>query len=175
MFSTGLRNRFSLFALLAFCCVPLSSIHAKYHDPYQQWLNEDVHWIISNQERAEFLKLSTDQQRDEFVVAFWNHHNPAGSAANSFKTEHYRRLAFANEHFAATIPGWETDRGHVYIVYGPPDSIERSNKEANADYPSEVWHYRHLTGANQAMTIRFSDTCRCGEFKKVDSEEKTVE
>ncbi|HEY1463199.1 MAG TPA: GWxTD domain-containing protein [Terriglobales bacterium] len=82
-------------------------------------MNEDVHWIISNQERSEFLKLSTDQQRDEFVVAFWNNHNPVGAPENSFKSEHYRRLAYANQHFAANRPGWETDRGHVYVVYGP--------------------------------------------------------
>jgi hypothetical protein len=92
MFSTGLRNRFALFLLLTLCSIPLTS-RVKQQDPYQKWLNEDVRWIINNRERAEFLKLSTDQQRDRFVVAFWNHHNPVGAAENSFKTEHYRRLA----------------------------------------------------------------------------------
>lgn len=163
---TGPRIYFTLFVLLAVCSVSLSSIHAKSQDPYQQWLNEDVRWIISNQERAEFLKLSTDQQRDEFVVAFWNHHNPAGTSENSFKAEHYRRLAYTNQHFAAGLPGWETDRGRIYIVYGPPDSIERSNdKASNSDYPYQIWHYGHVHG--KEMTVRFADTCWCGDFKEV--------
>jgi GWxTD domain-containing protein len=109
------------------------------------------------------MKLSTDQQRDEFVVAFWNHHNPAGAPENSFKAEHYRRLAYANDHFAATLPGWETDRGHVYVVYGPPDSIDR-NETNNSGYPYQIWHYRNVQSENKELTVRFVDTCRCGNF-----------
>lgn len=167
MFSTGLCNRFALCLVLVLCGIPLSS-NAKQQDPYQKWLNEDVRWIISSQERVEFLKLSTDQERDEFVVAFWNHHNPVGAAENSFKTEHYRRLAYANQHFAANLPGWETDRGHVYIVYGPPDSIDH-NEANDSGYPYQIWHYRNIEGRNQKMTVRFVDTCRCGEYIRKDN------
>lgn len=99
------------------------------------------------------------------MVAFWNNHNPVGAPENSFKSEHYRRLAYANQHFAANRPGWETDRGHVYVVYGPPDSIDRFNGEANnSGYPYQIWHYRHVAGENQGMTVRFVDTCQCGDF-----------
>ena len=173
MFSTGLRNSFCLFLLFAFCSLLLSSVQAEQQNPYQKWLNEDVRWIISSQERADFLKLSTDQQRDEFVVAFWNRHNPAGTPANSFKMEHYRRLAFTNQHFAANLPGSETDRGRVYIVYGPPDSIDSSSGEAsNSGYPYQIWHYRDVQGKNKEMTVRFVDNCRCGDFKEVDQSQK---
>jgi len=87
---------------------------------YKKWLNEDVVWIISRQERIDFSNLSTDEQRDEFVVAFWECRNPTpGSTENKFKEEHYRRLAYANTHFAAGVPGWATDRGRRYILYGP--------------------------------------------------------
>jgi GWxTD domain-containing protein len=87
------------------------------HDPnvneeYKKWLREDVVYIISDQDRADFKKLASDQQRDDFVVAFWESKNPKpGSARNAYKEEHYRRLAYANQHFAAEIPGWRTDRG----------------------------------------------------------------
>jgi len=88
---------------------------------YKKWLEEDVAWIITGQERADFVKLSTDKQRDEFVVAFWERRNPRpGSSENKFKEQHYRRLAYANTHFAAGVPGWKTDRGRMYILYGPP-------------------------------------------------------
>jgi GWxTD domain-containing protein len=87
---------------------------------YAKRLDEDVVWIISKQERIDFEKLSTDRQRDEFVVAFWERRNPSpGSTENKFKEEHYRRLAYANTHFAAGVPGWKTDRGRRYILYGP--------------------------------------------------------
>ena len=87
---------------------------------YKKWLSEDVRWIITDQERADFKRLSTDKQRDDFVVAFWERRNPIpGSSENKFKEEHYRRLAYANTHFAAGVPGWKTDRGRRYILYGP--------------------------------------------------------
>ena len=95
------------------------------HKEYQRWLDEEVRWIITPEERAAFLRLSKDEDRDQFVVAFWLRRDPTpGTAENEFKEEHYRRLAYANEHFAYEIPGWKTDRGRVYIVYGPPSDIK---------------------------------------------------
>ena len=92
---------------------------------YRKWLDEDVHWIITDQERSDFQKLSTDKQRDDFVVAFWEHRNPnPGSPTNKFKEEHYRRLAYANTHFAAGVPGWKTDGGRTYILYGTKPASE---------------------------------------------------
>jgi len=81
--------------------------------------------MITGQERADFVKLSTDKQRDEFVVVFWERHNPTpGSSQNQFKEQHYRRLACANTHFAASMPGWKTDRRRMYIPYGAPVSAK---------------------------------------------------
>jgi GWxTD domain-containing protein len=131
---------------------------------YQKWLNEDVRWIMTSQERAQFTQLPTDQARDRFVVKFWEHRNPApGSRVNAFKTEHYRRLAFANQHFAARLPGWETDRGRIYILYGPPDAIARHP----GAIPDEVWSYRRLNG-NENVTFRFVDRCLCGDYSLID-------
>jgi GWxTD domain-containing protein len=130
--------------------------------PYEKWLDEDVSWIMTGIERAEYLKLKTDRQRDLFIEAFWERRNPEpGSKENRFKEQHYRRLAYANTHFAATVPGWKTDRGHIYIVYGPPEEIDSA---PDGSRPSQVWRYR-LEG--ESIAFRFVDSCACGDYKLV--------
>ena len=92
---------------------------------YKKWLDEDVRWIITDEERAAFKQLSNDDERDQFIEQFWLRRDPTpDTAENEYKEEHHRRIAYANEHFASGIPGWKTDRGRIYIVYGPPDEIE---------------------------------------------------
>lgn len=145
---------------------------------YQKWLDEDVRYIITDQERAEFAKLSSDQRRDAFVVAFWEHRNPnPGAEENIFKEEHYRRLAYANIHFAANVTGYKTDRGRIYIMYGPPTSVDRHYSAAGSEkasdlvgahaipYDWELWRYRYIEGIGQDIAIKFVDTCGCGQFQ----------
>src|SRR5215813_8201401 len=92
---------------------------------YKKWLDEDVAWIISDEERKAFKQLSNDEERDQFIEAFWQRRDPTpDTEENEFKEEHYRRIAYANEHFAAGIPGWKTDRGRIYISFGPADEVE---------------------------------------------------
>ncbi|HUZ05538.1 MAG TPA: GWxTD domain-containing protein, partial [Acidobacteriaceae bacterium] len=144
---------------------------------YKKWLNQDVRWIITDQERKAFLSLSNDEERDNFIEQFWRRRNPdPESPDNSYKEEYYRRIAYANEHFPAGKPGWETDRGHMYIAYGKPDSIEshpsggaynRPIEEgggSTSTYPFEVWHYRHIDGIGDNIDIEFVDTCMCGDY-----------
>ena len=93
--------------------------------PYKSWVNEDVRWIITDQELKAFKSLSNDEERDNFIEQFWQRRNPnPDSPENEYREENYRRIAYANEHFAAGKPGWMTDRGHIYIAYGKPDNIE---------------------------------------------------
>jgi GWxTD domain-containing protein len=144
---------------------------------YRKWLDEDVRWIITDDERKAFMQLSNDEERDKFIEAFWDRRNPnPDSEDNEFKDEHYRRIEYANEHFAAGIPGWKTDRGRIYIVFGPPDEIEshagggtyeRPMEEGGGEtstYPFEDWRYRYLEGIGQEVIIEFVDTCMCGEY-----------
>ncbi|HEV2380939.1 MAG TPA: GWxTD domain-containing protein, partial [Terriglobia bacterium] len=92
---------------------------------YKEWLDQDVAYIISDQERKAFLNLSNDEERDAFIEQFWRRRNPdPDSPENAAREEHYRRIAYANEHFAAGKPGWKTDRGRIYIEWGAPDSID---------------------------------------------------
>jgi len=142
------------------------------------WLNEDVRWIITDDERKAFMQLSNDEERDQFIEAFWQRRNPnPDSEDNEFKDEHYRRIAYANEHFPAGIPGWKTDRGRIYIVYGPPDEIEahpsggayqRPMEEGGGEtstFPFEDWRYRYLEGIGQEVIIEFVDDCMCGAYE----------
>ncbi len=142
------------------------SIYNGLPEIYQKWLDEDVRWIITEEERNDFNRLATDRQRDEFVVAFWEHRNPnPGAPQNKFKEQHYKRLAYSNQHFASGVPGYRTDRGRIYIVYGPPDQLEDHPNPTTQGYPSENWRYLHIVGIGEDVTFEFVDTCRCGEYR----------
>jgi len=140
---------------------------------YQKWLDEDVRWIIAGDEKKAFQQLSTDEERDHFVDQFWSRRNPTPGAENKFKEEHYRRLAYANEHFAARRPGWRTDRGHIYILYGPPSRIENRLFVDNngKKYPQVRWHYDALLGFSGAVDMDFVDGCACGDYELQLSED----
>jgi GWxTD domain-containing protein len=154
--------------------------------PYKKWLNEDVRWIISPEEESAFKQLATDEERDQFIEQFWQRRKPnPDSEENEFKDEHYRRIAYANEHFAAGMPGWRTDRGRIYIVWGPPDEIDSHPAGGNyqrdisegggstSTYPFERWRYRYLEGVGQEVTIEFVDNCMCNDYHiSVDPNEK---
>ena len=153
---------------------------------YKTWLNEEVPYIISDDERKAFLSLSNDEEREAFIENFWQRRNPSpDSPENEFREEHYRRIQYANDHFAAGKPGWKTDRGHIYIAFGPADSIdshpsggmyERPMEEGGGEtstFPFEVWHYRYLEGIGENIDIEFVDTCQCGDYHfTIDRSEK---
>jgi TonB family protein len=131
---------------------------------YSKWLNEDVAYIITPKERSEFLKLKTNRDRDRFINQFWARRNPnPGSAVNKFKVEHYRRIAYANEHFASAKPGWQTDRGRMYIVYGPPDEID--SHPASKLHAYEQWMYRHVEGHGDNWVLTFTDRTGKGDYQ----------
>jgi GWxTD domain-containing protein len=153
---------------------------------YKKWLDEDVRWIITDQEAKTFKSLSNDEERDSFIEQFWQRRNPnPDSNDNEYRDEFYARIAYANEHFAAGQPGWMTDRGHIYIAYGKPDSTddhpsggsyERPMEEGGGEtstFPFVVWHYRYLEGIGDNIDIEFVDTCMCGEYHAtIDRSEK---
>src|SRR5207249_1131060 len=153
---------------------------------YKKWLDEDVRWIITDEEREAFKKLSNDEERDQFIEQFWLRRNPTpDSVDNPYKEEHYRRIAYANEHFPAGIPGWKTDRGQIYIKFGPADEVEshpsggayqRPMEEGGGEtstFPFEQWRYRYLEGIGQEVIIEFVDSCMCGDYHMtIDRSEK---
>ena len=130
---------------------------ASLETPYQKWLGEDVRWVISDDERIAFKRLQTDEEREAFIEQFWLRRDPTpGTPENEMKEEHYRRISFANDNFSAGVPGWKTDRGMVYIRYGPPDAID-SHGATPSTYPFENWYYRDVTGFGTPAEFEFVD------------------
>ena len=135
---------------------------------YQRWLDQDVRWIITPEERVAFIQLKNNEDRDRFVGAFWLRRDPTpGTARNEFKEEHYRRIAYANFHFAQEVPGWKTDRGRIYIVYGPPEEIKTDLARTSDDpaKPIQVWHYHSIMGYGKNVDLKFVDMCSCGDYR----------
>jgi GWxTD domain-containing protein len=144
---------------------------------YKQWLNEDVIYIISPEERNAFLQLDTNEEREQFIEQFWlrRSSNP-DLPDNDFKEEHYRRIAYANEHYASGIPGWKTDRGRMYIMWGPADEVDSHPSGGTYDrpmeegggstttYPWETWRWRYLEGIGENVILEFVDPSGSGEY-----------
>ena len=154
--------------------------------PYRKWLNEDVLYIISDEEKSAFKRMSTEDERENFIESFWLRRDPTpDTMENEFKEEHYRRIAYTNERYASGIPGWKTDRGRIYITFGPPDeneshpsggTYERPYEEGGgttSTYPFEKWRYRYLEGIGSDIIIEFVDTTMTGEYRMtMDPSEK---
>ncbi|MBP7474021.1 MAG: GWxTD domain-containing protein [Pyrinomonadaceae bacterium] len=155
-------------------------------DVYKKWMNTDVAYIITSDEKKAFKALVTDEERENFIENFWRRRDPnPDTEENEYREEYYERIAYANEHFASGIPGWKTDRGRVYIAWGKPDSIEsrpsggaydRPSYEGGGStttYPFEIWFYRHLEGVGDGLEIEFVDPTGTGEYRLArDANEK---
>ena len=150
---------------------------AKESNPYKAWETEEVPYIITDEEKAVYHRLATNEEREQFIEEFWRRRNPdPESAENTAREEHYRRIAYANEHFSSGIPGWKTDRGHIYILWGPPDEIDSHAAGSTYDRPPQqgggsttvyafdIWRYRHLEDIGANIEIWFVDTTGSGEY-----------
>ena len=155
-------------------------------DYYRQWLETDVLYIISAEEKEVFENLSTGEEKDHFIEQFWFRRDPdPRTAVNEFKEEHYRRIAYANEKYHSGIEGWRTDRGMIYILFGSPDGLEKHPEGGTYQrkweegggrtytYPFEVWFYRHLEGVGPGIEIEFVDASRTNQYRiALDPEQK---
>lgn len=161
-------------------------LNEEMQDYFKKWLEQDVVWIITPEEKQIFQNLTTTEEKEQFIEQFWHRRDPdLTTAANEFKEEHYRRIAYAVERFSSGAPGWKTDRGRIYIMHGPPDHIdphpsggtyERSIYEGGgftATYPFEVWRYRHIEGIGSDIELEFVDPSWSGEYRlAADPDEK---
>jgi GWxTD domain-containing protein len=145
---------------------------------YKNWLENDVAYIITDEERKAFKKLQTDEEREQFIASFWGRRDPdPDTDENEYKEEYYERIAYANEHYASGIPGWKTDRGRIYITFGKPNEIESHPTGGNYDrpsyegggststYPFEIWWYRYLPNIGSGIEIEFVDPTGSGEYR----------
>lgn len=136
--------------------------------PYKKWL-EEVVYIISPVEKEVFLKLDSNRERDQFIKAFWKQRDPTlNTEENEYKKEHYRRIEYANQNFGREIPkpGWNTDRGRIYIILGEPDDIQTFDAKREI-YPTELWFYQGMEskGLPQAFQLLFFQDKGHGEYK----------
>jgi GWxTD domain-containing protein len=156
--------------------------------PYKNWPDEEVQWIITEEEREAFKLLTNDEEREKFVEGFWYRRDPTpDTVENEFRDQYYQRVMYANERFSSGIPGWKTDRGRIYILYGPPDEVESHPSGGTYDYPLsqgggstqtfpfELWRYRDIADVGQDIVIEFVDPCMCGDYHMtMDPNEKDV-
>lgn len=145
---------------------------------YKRWMEEDVNYIITDEERKAFKTLQTDEERDQFIEQFWLRRDPdPDTPENEYKDQYYERIQYANEHYASGIPGWKTDRGRIYVTFGKPDEIESHPSGGSYDrpsyegggstttYPFETWWYRYIEGIGSDIEIEFVDPSGSGEYR----------
>jgi GWxTD domain-containing protein len=171
--STGLLSSYSTFGQTRSAAPDNASDAESYalgaglNHPYFDWLTHDVPYIISPEERAAFFQLVSDDARDLFIEQFWQRRSPdPDSQDNSFKSEHYRRIIYSDEHFSTGItPGWKTDRGRIYIEWGQPDETESNEPAAGGRV--ETWQYRFLEGIGENVSLRFTDLGLTHDYRLV--------
>jgi GWxTD domain-containing protein len=145
---------------------------------YKEWLEKDVAYIITDEERKAFKKLATDEEREQFIESFWRRRDPdPDTEENEYRELYYERIAYANEHYSSGAPGWKTDRGRIYIKFGKPDEVESHPNGglyerpayhgggSTTTYPFEIWFYRYLPGVGSGIEIEFVDPTGSGEFR----------
>jgi GWxTD domain-containing protein len=145
---------------------------------YKKWKDEDVRWIITDEERKVFDGLKTDDEREQFIEQFWFIRDPdPDTDVNEYREDYYQRIAYANEHFTSGIPGWKTDRGRIYVMFGKADQIETHPSGGSYDrpawegggttstYPFEIWWYRYIEGVGSDVEIEFVDPTGSGEYR----------
>ena len=131
------------------------------------WLAEDAIYIITPEERCAFMHLNTDEERQQFIEQFWYRRTVDPISLDyDFKTEHYLRIVFANEKYRGQLAGWKTDRGRIYVLFGPPDSVDlvtdqRAAHEAGKQdtdthfHPVQRWHYHYIKGIGENVEFHF--------------------
>ena len=180
--------RFIVSFVLAAFLVPAPSIspqRAAKAEKTKDWLQSEVQYLITEEERQVYSRLTTDEERERFIDDFWRRRD-AGEPG-SFREEFYRRVAYANENFHAGSPGWRTDRGRIYILYGPPNRRDahpmggRYTKPANlggdtiTTFPFETWEYDYIPGIGQEISIEFVDHSGTGVYTiETDPNKKDV-
>jgi GWxTD domain-containing protein len=175
-------------AVLLFCvtCCAQTKFEKELQSPYKRVIDRDLAYIITGEERQAFNRLGTDEEREQFLEQFWRRRDPTpDTEENEFKEEHYRRIAYANERYASGLPGWKSDRGRIYIMYGPPDEIDphpsggtyqrppEQGGGQTSTFPFEQWRYRYIEGIGTNIVIEFVDTTMTGEYRMtMDPSEK---
>ena len=144
----------------------------------ERWPREYVRWIMTDEERKRYKNLVTDEQRIGFVEGFWRRRDPsAGTPDNEYRSQYLECYAFVARAFSAGRPGWSTDRGRIYLILGPPHSIERNPMgRYGLERPSEIWTFNNLgiPGVPASLDVTFVDFKGTGDFEIVSDLDSTA-
>jgi len=124
-------------------------------------------YIASVPEQDKYEALTTVEAKREFMYTFWKARDENSSdERNQYFQEYLKRIAESNDRFtAAKKDGWKTDRGRVYLVYGPPTEIERYPNEIESK-PYEIWRYESLEGG---VVFVFGDITGYNDYQLLHS------
>lgn len=141
-----------------------ASRHRVSDAPTPEWREGPVRYIITKSEDEAYKDLETKEERSRFIETFWLRRDPTpGTPGNEFRSEFWRRVRRATSLYGRQTPkpGWLTDMGKIYILFGPPDEISRD--EMNMERRDiTVWIYRNTpsvgesdfkAGANQVIAF----------------------
>ncbi|MFZ5434577.1 MAG: GWxTD domain-containing protein [Calditrichota bacterium] len=117
---------------------------------------------IATSEENKRLREAPPYDKERLFKEFWNKRDPEGGTAKM--DEYYYRVEYANQKFATHRPGWETDQGRIYILYGEPTDIERHPFDAGSR-PYEIWFYAQI-----ARRFVFVDYTGFGDYTLVSPE-----
>lgn len=136
---------------------------------HRKWLEEEVVYIITPKEKEVFLQLETDRERDIFITAFWKQRDPDPiTPENEFRTEHYRRINYADQNFGREGPGagWRSAMGRIYILLGEPAQIAGLENDSEI-YPIVTWFYQGMTeyGLPNSFYVAFFKRSGIGEYE----------
>ena len=120
---------------------------------------DQMRYIVTDKE-YKLVKKSKRKEREKLFYQFWDDRDPTpGTITNELMDQYYYRVKYSNEKFAGFLPGWKSDMGMIYILFGPPDDMQRSFGQ-NSRYTYETWYYYSIN-----RDFSFFDENGFGDFK----------
>lgn len=106
---------------------------------------EQLQYVARGDEWRE-LRNAEGEELERLFKKFWDLRDPTpGTPANELYDEYYKRIQISNTQFRSSRrDGWRSDRGRIFVIYGPPDSIEKTDPFRTNFSGYEVWYYEEL-------------------------------
>ena len=120
---------------------------------------DQMRYIVTDKEYNR-VKKAKRKEREKLFYQFWEDRDPSsGTVVNELMDQYYYRVSYTNEHFASFLPGWKTDMGMIYILFGPPDDTQRSFSNSGRN-TYETWYYYTIN-----RNFGFYDENGFGDYK----------
>lgn len=125
--------------------------------------------IATETERRTFRRLQSLEEKRQFLYEFWLRRDPNPSTPlNEAYQEYMNRVRYVNERYSVkNREGWRTDRGRVYLKYGPPNNIQPYYYNPDT-VPYEIWEYYNIPGEGPGMFV-FADKTGFQDFQLIHS------